>query len=66
MKKFLLGLSAVVAILLPLSQNPQAHWVGPLKRETEVFWAIQTLWGGVGHSFLKLQLFFEGSGSFPR
>jgi hypothetical protein len=27
MKKFLLGLSAVVAVLLPLSQNAQAHWV---------------------------------------
>ena len=27
MKKFLLGLSAVVALLLPLSQNAQAHWV---------------------------------------
>jgi hypothetical protein len=27
MKKFLLGLSAVVAVLLPLSQTAQAHWV---------------------------------------
>ena len=27
MKKFLLGLSAVAALLLPLSQNAQAHWV---------------------------------------
>ena len=27
MKKFLLGLSAVVALLLPLSENAQAHWV---------------------------------------
>ncbi|HYY29496.1 MAG TPA: hypothetical protein VE860_16235, partial [Chthoniobacterales bacterium] len=27
MKKFLLGLSAVVALLLPLSDNAQAHWV---------------------------------------
>jgi hypothetical protein len=27
MKKILLGLSAVVAVLLPLSQNAQAHWV---------------------------------------
>ena len=27
MKKLLLGLSAVVAVLLPLSQNAQAHWV---------------------------------------
>ena len=27
MKTFLLGLSAVVALLLPLSQNAQAHWV---------------------------------------
>jgi len=27
MKKFLLGLSAVVAVLLPLSQSAQAHWV---------------------------------------
>jgi len=27
MKKFLLSLSAVVAVLLPLSQNAQAHWV---------------------------------------
>jgi hypothetical protein len=27
MKKFLLSLSAVVALLLPLSQNAQAHWV---------------------------------------
>jgi hypothetical protein len=27
MKKFILGLSAVVAVLLPLSQNAQAHWV---------------------------------------
>jgi hypothetical protein len=27
MKKFLLGLSPVVPVLLPLSQNAQAHWV---------------------------------------
>ena len=27
MKTFLLGLTAVVAVLLPLSQNAQAHWV---------------------------------------
>jgi hypothetical protein len=27
MKKLLLGLSAVAAVLLPLSQNAQAHWV---------------------------------------
>jgi hypothetical protein len=27
MKKFLLGLIAVAAVLLPLSQNAQAHWV---------------------------------------
>ena len=27
MKKILLGLSAVVAVLLPLSQSAQAHWV---------------------------------------
>ena len=27
MKNILLGLSAVVAVLLPLSQNAQAHWV---------------------------------------
>jgi hypothetical protein len=27
MKKILLGLSAVVAVFLPLSQNAQAHWV---------------------------------------
>ena len=27
MKKILLGLRAVVAVLLPLSQNAQAHWV---------------------------------------
>ena len=27
MKKFLLGLIAVAAFLLPLSQNAQAHWV---------------------------------------
>jgi hypothetical protein len=27
MKKLLLGLSAVVTVLLPLSQNAQAHWV---------------------------------------
>ena len=27
MKKFILGLSAFVAVLLPLSQNAQAHWV---------------------------------------
>jgi hypothetical protein len=27
MKKFLLALSAAVAVLLPLSQNAQAHWV---------------------------------------
>jgi hypothetical protein len=27
MKKSLLGLSPVVAVLLPLSQNAQAHWV---------------------------------------
>jgi hypothetical protein len=27
MKKILLGLSAVLALLLPLSQNAQAHWV---------------------------------------
>src|SRR5580704_1024211 len=27
MKGFLLGLSAVAAVLLPLSQNAQAHWV---------------------------------------
>jgi hypothetical protein len=27
MKTFLLGLSAVVAVLLPLSQNAHAHWV---------------------------------------
>jgi hypothetical protein len=27
MKKFLLGLSAVVAFLLPLSEHAQAHWV---------------------------------------
>ena len=27
MNKFLLGLSAVVAVFLPLSQNAQAHWV---------------------------------------
>jgi hypothetical protein len=27
MKTFLLALSAVVAVLLPLSQNAQAHWV---------------------------------------
>jgi hypothetical protein len=27
MKKFLLGLTAVAAILLPMSQNAQAHWV---------------------------------------
>jgi hypothetical protein len=26
MRKFLLGLIAVAAILLPLSQNAQAHW----------------------------------------
>jgi hypothetical protein len=26
MKKFLLGLIAVAAVLLPLSQNAQAHW----------------------------------------
>jgi hypothetical protein len=26
MKKFLLGLMAVAAVLLPLSQNAQAHW----------------------------------------
>jgi hypothetical protein len=27
MKKFILDLSAVAALLLPLSQNAQAHWV---------------------------------------
>jgi hypothetical protein len=27
MKKFLLGLSATAALLLPLSQNAEAHWV---------------------------------------
>jgi hypothetical protein len=27
MKKFLLGLIAVAAVFLPLSQNAQAHWV---------------------------------------
>jgi hypothetical protein len=27
MRKFLLGLIAVAAVLLPLSQNAQAHWV---------------------------------------
>jgi hypothetical protein len=27
MKKFLLGLVAVAAILLPMSQSAQAHWV---------------------------------------
>ena len=27
MKKLLLGLSAVVAVFLQLSQNAQAHWV---------------------------------------
>jgi len=27
MKKFLLSLIAVAAVLLPLSQNAQAHWV---------------------------------------
>ena len=27
MKKFLLGLIAVAAVLLPLSQSAQAHWV---------------------------------------
>jgi hypothetical protein len=27
MKKFLLDLIAVAAVLLPLSQNAQAHWV---------------------------------------
>jgi hypothetical protein len=27
MKRFLLGLIAVAAVLLPLSQNAQAHWV---------------------------------------
>jgi hypothetical protein len=27
MKKFLLGLIAVAAVLLPLGQNAQAHWV---------------------------------------
>ncbi|MBV8814756.1 MAG: hypothetical protein JO271_09710 [Verrucomicrobia bacterium] len=27
MKKFLLGLSAAVALLLPLSQSAEAHWV---------------------------------------
>jgi hypothetical protein len=27
MKKFLLGLVAVAAVFLPLSQNAQAHWV---------------------------------------
>jgi hypothetical protein len=26
MKRFLLGLIAVAAVLLPLSQNAQAHW----------------------------------------
>jgi hypothetical protein len=26
MRKFLLGLIAVAAVLLPLSQNAQAHW----------------------------------------
>ena len=27
MKRFLLGLSAIVAVFLPLNQNAQAHWV---------------------------------------
>jgi len=27
MKKFILGLIAVAAVLLPMSQNAQAHWV---------------------------------------
>ena len=27
MNKFLLGLSSIVAVFLPLSQNAQAHWV---------------------------------------
>jgi len=35
MKKILLGLSAVVAVLLPLSQNAQAHWV--VYRKTYVY-----------------------------
>lgn len=28
MKKFFLGLIAVAAVLLPMSQNAEAHWVG--------------------------------------
>ena len=38
MKKFLLGLVAVAAVFLPLSQNAQAHWVYYVYVYHHVYW----------------------------
>jgi len=38
MKKFLLGLIAVAAVFLPLSQNAQAHWVHYVYVYHHVYW----------------------------
>jgi len=38
MKKFLLGLIAVAAVFLPLSQNTQAHWVHYVYVYHHVYW----------------------------